>query len=291
MAEPTAPGAPARAGEPTPTTIDSLIARYDVLLFDAYGVLVSHSGALPGAREALDAIDAAGKRFFVVTNDASKLPATAAARYRAFGLPVTADHMITSGMLLADAGLAGAACMVLGTPDTVEYVRAAGGVPVPPAEDGRYDAVIVGDDAGYPFLDTLDVALTALYRHIDRGDPVRLLLPNPDLVYPKGPDRWGFTAGGAAMLIEAALARRFPRRAPRFERLGKPNTPLFDLARRRAGTDAIVMIGDQLETDIAGARAAGIDAALLATGVSRWADRGDDAPRPTYLLATIAAAK
>jgi len=29
------------------------------------------------------------------------------------------------------------------------------------------------------------------------------------------------------------------------------------------------MIGDQLETDIAGARAAGCDAALLA-GVSRW---------------------
>jgi len=57
----------------------------------------------------------------------------------------------------------------------------------------------------------------------------------------------------------------------------------------------VVMIGDQLETDIAGARAAGIDAALL-SGVSRWAprrDRGDaDEPAsvlaPTYLLATIA---
>ena len=45
------------------------------------------------------------------------------------------------------------------------------------------------------------------------------------------------------------------------------------------------MIGDQLETDIAGAHAAGIAAALVA-GISRW-DR-DAAIAPTYLLATIA---
>ena len=44
------------------------------------------------------------------------------------------------------------------------------------------------------------------------------------------------------------------------------------------------MIGDQLETDIAGALGAGIDAALLA-GVSRWTERGTIAP--TYLLADL----
>jgi len=46
----------------------------------------------------------------------------------------------------------------------------------------------------------------------------------------------------------------------------------------------LVMVGDQLETDIAGARAAGIDAALLA-GVSRHDPR--TALAPTYVLATI----
>jgi ribonucleotide monophosphatase NagD (HAD superfamily) len=48
-----------------------------------------------------------------------------------------------------------------------------------------------------------------------------------------------------------------------------------------------VMIGDQLETDIAGARAAGIDCALL-SGVSRWpADGATSGIAPNYLLATI----
>jgi HAD superfamily hydrolase (TIGR01509 family) len=73
-----------------------------------------------------------------------------------------------------------------------------------------------------------------------------------------------------------------------FDRLGKPEPHLFAEAARRLAIEParLVMVGDQLETDIAGARAAGIDAALLA-GVSRWDDR-DAALAPTYLLGTIA---
>lgn len=268
-------------------TIGELIDRYEVLLLDAYGVLVHSEGAMPGAAELLAAIAERGKRFFVVTNDASKLPETGASRYRSFGLAIEPEQMITAGSLLASAGLGGARCMVLGTPDTERYVERGGGVIVPPADDAAYDAIIVGDDAGYPFLDTLDTALTVLYRHCDRGDNVRLILANPDLLYAKGEKRYGFTAGGAAMLLEAALTRRYPAREWAFERLGKPHRPIFDEARRRAGTDRLVMIGDQIETDIAGALDAGIDAALLETGVTRWDERADDAVQPTYVVRTL----
>jgi ribonucleotide monophosphatase NagD (HAD superfamily) len=87
-------------------------------------------------------------------------------------------------------------------------------------------------------------------------------------------------------VIEAALARRFHAERLAFDRLGKPAPHLFLEGAARLGVPAprLLMIGDQLETDIAGARAAGIDAALLA-GISRW---DPDAPvAPTYLLATI----
>jgi ribonucleotide monophosphatase NagD (HAD superfamily) len=96
-------------------------------------------------------------------------------------------------------------------------------------------------------------------------------LPNPDLVYPKGGGELGFTAGAIALLIETALARRFPARALRFDHLGKPEPHLFAEAARRLALapDRLVMIGDQLETDVAGARAAGVATALL-EGVSRW---------------------
>jgi HAD superfamily hydrolase (TIGR01450 family) len=277
---------------PRPITAAELIDRYELLLLDAYGVLVHAGGAMPGAVELLEAVSAAGKRYLVVTNDASRLPETAADRLRGMGLAVDVDQIVCSGMLLAPrfaAGdLAGARCLVLGPADSIEYVRRAGGVVEDCAEDGEYDAIVVCDDAGYPFLGTLDTAVTALFRLVERGRAPRLILPNPDIIYNRGPNSFGFTAGAAAMLLEVALERRFPGLGLRFERLGKPHRPLFELALERGGGGPAVMIGDQLETDIAGAVAAGIDSALLAGGVA-----GDTLPespvaRPTYLLASLA---
>lgn len=288
-----------RAHRIPPIRAHELVDRYECVLLDAYGVLVHASAALPGAAALIRRLRAAGRGLLVVTNDASKLPATSAARYRGFGLDLEADEIITSASLLGpyfrEAGLGGARCLVLGPEESQRTVREAGGELVPPDAGERYDAVVVCDDAGYPFLGTLDVALTALFRQFDRGDRPALILPNPDLLFPKGDDAYGFTSGAAAMLLEEALARRYPGDPPRFVRLGKPFAPIFDEARRRAGTDSLVMIGDQLETDIAGARAAGIDAVLLDTGgpgVTRWAhatveDAPDDPRLPNYVMTSL----
>jgi ribonucleotide monophosphatase NagD (HAD superfamily) len=94
-------------------------------------------------------------------------------------------------------------------------------------------------------------------------------------------------------MFEGALALRYPHRTDlRFVRLGKPNTPIFEDAVRRAGTSRAVMIGDQLETDIKGARAAGLDAVWIETGVTSAIP--DDTPahlRPTWRMADLAAAE
>ena len=50
------------------------------------------------------------------------------------------------------------------------------------------------------------------------------------------------------------------------------------------------MIGDQLETDIRGARAAGIASVLVATGVSVGAMSRDDGVRPTWWMQSVAPA-
>lgn len=278
---------------PAPITIAELIERYDALLIDAFGVLNDSEGALPGAVALLDHLVDRGKPYFIVTNDASRLPETSARRFRSFGLAATAEQFVTSGGLLrrhfAEAGLVGARCFVLGTADSITYVEQAGGEVVPARSDVECDALVVCDDAGYPFLATVEAALSVLYRRLDRGDPIQLVLPNPDLVYPKTATTFGFTSGAAALLLEAALARRYPRRGLAFTRLGKPYPPLFAEARRRAASDSLVMIGDQVETDIAGARGAAIDAALLETGVTRWHEaRIEPELEPTYLLANLA---
>ena len=264
-------------------TIDELVERYTALLFDAYGVLSYSVGALPGAVELIDRLNRMGKPYYVLTNDSSALPESRAARYRKVGLNVDAAKIITSGSLLkgyfAERGLSGARCAVLGTEDSAEYVRLAGGEVVA-AVDG-FDVLVVGDQAGFPFVDGVDAALSALFEMFDAGDAPRLLLPNPDLVYPND-DGFGMASGSVALIIEAALRQRYPERGIEFERLGKPNGAIFEAALELTGTMDMVMLGDTLETDIRGANAFGIDSALVAGGVTPADGLDGAADAPTY---------
>jgi HAD superfamily hydrolase (TIGR01450 family) len=272
------------------TTIDALLDRSEAILFDAYGVLVHAGGALPGAADLIARLNREGRSYFVVTNDASKRPDTAARRYQRFGLPLDASRILTSGMLLvphfAAHGLVGRRCAVLGPPDSARYVEDAGGVVVPP--DESFDVLVVGDESGFPFLEWVDAALSSLVAAIDAGRGVHLVVPNPDLIYPGG-NGFGFAAGTIANMFEGALALRYPGRADlRFFRLGKPNPPIFEDAVRRAGTSRVVMIGDQLETDVKGARAAGLDAVWIETGVTAEIPAATPAHlRPTWRMAGL----
>lgn len=275
----------------TRTSIDELIDRYDAVLFDAYGVLVHTSAAMPGARETIAKLHHAGLNYAVLTNDASKLPATAALRYRGFGLDIPADRILSSGLLLPDYferhGLSHARCAVLGTADSKRFVEHAGGHIVNP--DSEFDVLVVGDENGYDFVTSVDAALTSMFRMLESGRSVRLVLPNPDLIFPHGENRFGIAAGSVALMIEAALQRRFPERSDLvFDRLGKPQPYLYETAMQRFGTRNAVMIGDQLETDIAGAAACGIDSTLIATGVTLINDMlSRSSVRPTYWMASL----
>lgn len=273
------------------TSIAELAARYDALLFDAYGVLVHADGPLPGAAQVIDELNRSNKFYCLVTNDASTLPESAAARYRQFGLTLDADRVVSSGGLLSgffkQQGLHGARCAVLGPRDSAHYVERAGGEVVAATED--FEVLVVGDETGFPFLETVDAALSSLFRRIDRGEAVHLILPNPDLIFPTDEHGFGFAAGSVALMFEAALARRYPQRGDlRFSRLGKPEPHLYLQAMRALGVRNAVMIGDQLETDIAGAHAAGIDSVLIATGVSSIDLAAiDPAYRPTHWMPSL----
>lgn len=58
-------------------TFEQLAARYPVLLLDAYGVLVHSTGVLPDAAARIAYLNRTGKTYFLLTNDASRLPAAA----------------------------------------------------------------------------------------------------------------------------------------------------------------------------------------------------------------------
>lgn len=268
----------------------ALLDRYDGVLLDAFGVLIDGSGALPGAQALIGELARSGKPYAIVSNDASRSRETFARRFASLGLAVAPDRFVTSGTLLpgyfeANTPARSRTC-VLGTDDSCAFVEQGGAVVLDLRDGIELDAVAVCDDGGTPFLDGMEIAISGIVRAVRAGRRPILVCPNPDLVYPKASGEYGLTAGAMAVLIETALARLLPGANLTFDRLGKPQPHLM-----RAGADhlklddrRVVMIGDQLETDVAGALAAGIDVALL-DGISRWDPKS--AIAPTYLLARI----
>jgi HAD superfamily hydrolase (TIGR01450 family) len=271
----------------------SLIDGYSCLLLDAYGVLLDKSGPLPGATALIAYLNAINKPYYILSNSASTLPEHMAAMLADLGLPIPQRRLITAGVLLLPYfqrhGLVGRRCIALGTQDSLAYVLRAGGIVVSPDISGSADAVIIADQAGFPFLEALDNTLSVVLRQLDRREPIHLVLCNPDLIYPRAPGRFGFTAGGLAVMLEGALRERYPESSYGFVRLGKPFQAMFEEAVTRGGTRNMVMIGDQLTTDVLGANQFGIDSVLINTGLgggTRTIPRGR-AFVPTYVLPSL----
>jgi HAD superfamily hydrolase (TIGR01450 family) len=278
---------------PIKIKFDELRVRHEAVLFDAYGVLVDASGALPGAALAIATLRRAGQPFLVLTNDASRSPHRAAARLSRLGIEVGPEHILSSGMMIAPAlrelNRHDLRVVVLGTEDSAEYARQGGAQVVAPSLEEPADVVVVADEGGFDTLAVMDDVLSMLIDTVRRGvSTPRLLLANPDLIYPSGARAFGFTAGSLALMLEHALELVLGKRAPKFEILGKPSPRIFTEAITRLGVSDAVMIGDQLHTDIAGAHSVGMASALLMGGVSdsrvseEW---GEWTPR--YLLRSL----
>lgn len=276
---------------PPETTFLELTRRYDALLLDAYGVLVHATGTYPGAEAGIEHLNERSVPYCVVTNDASRTSGSATRMYREVGLAINPERVLTAIELLVPYferhGWKGSSCAVLGPGDAHDCVRKAGGNIVDPREE-TFEVLVLADDAGYPFRETINAVLTRLIRAFERRDRVELLLPNSDLFYQRDLDAWGFASGSVAKLLESILADRFPDRRPRFEVLGKPQPLMFEEARRRVDRDDIVMIGDQLSTDVRGATQAGLDSALVVDSDADIDARlRDSEVQPDYLLPSL----
>lgn len=225
--------------QPDSMSVSELFDCYDALLIDAFGVLVHSEGAFSGAASFVKRLDDERMPYVIITNDASRLPETCAQKYRRDGLDIPVERIVTSGSLVTDYiedhDLQGARALVLGTRDSKAYAERAGATLVE-ASDGDFDVLIVGDESGYDFIPAVDEALTTLFHKLDAGDDFHLVLPNPDLIYQRSENSYGFASGSIAALFERALAARYPGEDLSFERLGKPFAPMFEEAVARAGT-------------------------------------------------------
>lgn len=274
-----------RSAPPVPSvtgvTPDCLAARYRALVCDLDGVVYRGPEAVPGAIGTLDALFSAGLGIVFATNNASRPPEDVAQHVEELGLAPGGWSVVTSAEAAAAhvAGLVGPGARVLavGGPGVSLALQSEGLVPVRVSElDGPVEAVVqgLGTDVSWRELDEV-------------AHQTRLGVPwiatNLDLSLPgaRGP------APGNGSLV--AAVRSATDAEPHVT--GKPGPDLYDLARQRLGADArtTLGIGDRLDTDIAGARAAGIDSLLVLTGVATLHDLAQAGPGhwPTYVAADL----
>lgn len=256
----------------------SLLDTHDVLLLDLDGTLFKGVTPIAGAIDAIARAARAGHQIGYLTNNGSRNPREVAAHLSELGFDATESEVVTSGQaagrLLAERLPARAAVLVIGTADLRQEVIGAGLTLTDSADDA--DAVVQGHspDTAWPLLaeGCLAIRAGALW-----------VACNVDTTLPT---ERGELPGNGSMV--AAL-----RTATGAEPLvaGKPEPWLFTEAVRRTGAQNALMIGDRLDTDIAGANAAGLPSLTVLTGVSgpREILRAAESNRPTYIGADLRA--
>lgn len=240
------------------------------LILDADGVLLLAGKALPGAAEATARLEDAGIPYRVVTNySLAHRDSIAAGVSKQFGRPVAPSRIIT-------AASAAAAHTALHHPSRPLFVLAspdarrewAGQQLLTPDEadapDQRVAAVVVGDAGDELSFRNLDIA----FRQVRAGAELVAMHRNLWWLTPRGVT---LDSGAVVVGLEAALGRRATV-------TGKPSPVVFrqavrDLAAevRAAGgsrllTGDVAMVGDDLDSDVAGARRVGLRGILVLTG-------------------------
>ena len=270
-----------------------VVERYDALLFDAVGVLYTTKAPILPAQSAIKQLNAEKKPYLVVSNTCLQDEDEFSKKFKSFGFEISPEQILSSGSLVSEwihaSGFAGARCLLLG-PEKAHFLVKRDGLGCTLASEASdyWDLLIVTGQTGFAFPHSFDLLISSIVRKTRRGDHFKLLLPNPDIVYPKNSNQYGITAGGIASLIEKACEAICGKdQYPKFIQLGKPERYIFTKAQERMlGHKRLVMLGDQLETDILGANRAGIDSVLLGSGICKLEDFSTI--HPTYIMNSLA---
>ena len=251
----------------------ALSTTYDLAMLDLDGVVYVGGDAVPGAPRHLDAARSAGMRCAFVTNNASRSAATVAEHLQALGVAAEPRDVVTSAQaaarLLGERLARGTPVAVLGAPALVEEVRAVGLDPVA-IDDDAAEAVVTGYGPEVVWREVMRAAVRV-------RDGLWWVASNTDHTIPTA---YG-VAPGHGVMVETLS--RFTGVEPQVA--GKPEPPLLRETMRRVGGERPLMVGDRLDTDIAGAERVGVDSLLVLTGVTGLRELLAARPgeRPTYL--------
>lgn len=256
-----------------------LVDGYSLVVFDLDGVIYLIDRPIPGAVEAVGRLHAEGTSVAYVTNNASRRSSEVADLLTGMGVAARPEEVLTSAAataeLLRDRLPAGAPVLVVGAEALRAELRAVGLRPVATADENPAAvAQGYGPDVGWADLAEASLAVRA-------GVPWYATNTDRTLPSPRGP----LPGNGSLVAVLRTALGRDPDVV-----VGKPEPALFTTAARRAGAGRTLVVGDRLDTDIEGARRAGLDCLLVLTGVSDVPEllAAPEERRPTYVSLDLA---
>lgn len=242
--------------------LSEIYARYDAFLIDQWGVLHDGQRPYPGVIDCLIQLRKANKQVLILSNSGKSVTHNLE-RLASLGIPSDLySALLTSGTLAA------------------ELLNAGQG----PFGDLRYrNTLLIGDeqnmiaqqlavrtvhhleDADLIYLSALDDSLDDKFyaKLVEQGtrSGIPLICANPDLVR--------ITPNGIRPSA-GALAHRYAEAGGKVWMVGKPYPEIYAQCKKLAlaeGNTRLLAIGDSLEHDVRGGKAAGVDTLLILGGI------------------------
>jgi 4-nitrophenyl phosphatase len=244
------------------------------LIIDMDGVLWHDTTPLGDLVKIFDRISELNLKFVLATNNATKTVDEVLSKLAKFGVELDEEQILNSaeatGIYLRENYGEGTVVYILGQPSLEETLRSYGMV-IRNEKDDRCEVVVASLDyqLTYEKLKTASLLIQSGCEFV--GTNADTTLPTPN----------GLIPGSGTVVSALEIASGRPAKI-----VGKPEPLLYQMALNRLGLapEEVIAVGDRLETDIAGAQAAGIHTALVLTGVSTF-EEAIKYPQPPEIIA------
>lgn len=258
-------------------TLAPLLDHYDHVLLDLDGCVWVGERPTPAAPEAIAELRAGGKSVAFLTNDPRRSPEDYVRKLWKVGVRASLEEVVTVGAAIQH--VLGelesrTETYVIGAPAIFRHVAEAGMRIVngtPRAAQARLVVVAGHDELNFS-------ELCAATQAVLRG--ATMIAAGRDRTFPREDGPWPGT-GAIVAALEYATAQEA-------RIVGKPQPQMFKAALDRLGPGKALVVGDRIDSDLAGAAAARLDGAIVLSGVTtrEQAEAASD-PEPVAIADTL----